>query len=288
MTFHCSNPDFHIRSIPENDTFAVRRQALCTSEIFRDMFACCGDDASEDTLDLHESTGSLVALLNLLHDPPHRPIQFKRDESNLIPKVWNDPKTVIPLPLLPALFKLADKYALPSDTVMDVLAEHLLAHAPDAPLRVYTFALSHGLPRSVVSDASQYLQPMANYRLSEVTAIPVEEYHRVIQLQDFRVRKLREYLLSEEIFPHGYGACSSHTRETEKLWHSKRMSLAAKVETLTDISGELEETVATQEPVQNCTVCRKACIAAVEMLRYKCRKIPRTVDKMRTVKGFED
>ncbi|KIK71302.1 hypothetical protein GYMLUDRAFT_149640 [Collybiopsis luxurians FD-317 M1] len=279
MSFRCENPDFHVRSIPDNETFAVCRQALCTSEVFRDMFACCGDNY-EETLDLHESTESLVALLNLLHHPLQPPTQFKRDDFHFIPKVRNDPKTVIPLPLLPTLFELADKYALPSDRVVDVLAAHLLAHAPDAPLTVYTFAVSHGL-RSVVSQASQYLQPMANYSLSEVRIIPVEDYHRVIQLQDLRIKTMRNYLLSEDIFPHGYGSCPSHSRETEQLWHSKRMSLAAKVETLTDVAGEME-IVAYQEPVQSCAICRKACVAAVEMLRYKCRKIPRTVDKLKT------
>ncbi|KAJ3795822.1 hypothetical protein GGU11DRAFT_201287 [Lentinula aff. detonsa] len=275
MTFQCSNSDFHVRSVQDNEIFAVRRQALCSSEVFRDMFTCCGE--SEEVLDLHESADSLAALLNLLHRPPQPPTQLKRDEFNHIPKVWNDPKTVIPLPLLPKLFELADKYALPSDSVVEVLGEHLLAHAPEEPLAVYVFALSQGL-HHIASKAVQYLQPMANYNLDEVKMIPIEAYHRVVQLQDTRVKAMRKYLLSEDIFPHGYGSCASHSRETVQLWNSKRMSLAVKIETLTDVAGEME-IAAYQEPVQSCAVCRRACIAAVEMLRYKCRKIPRTVDE---------
>ncbi|KAH7880427.1 uncharacterized protein C8R40DRAFT_252575 [Lentinula edodes] len=276
MSFQCSNADFHVRSVHDNELFAVRRQALCSSEVFRDMFTCCGE--SEETLDLHETADSLAALLILLHHPPQPPTKIKRDKYNLIPKVWNDPKTVIPLPLLPRLFELADKYALPPDSVTEVLGEHLLAHASEEPLTVYVIAHSQELHR-IASQASQFLQPMANYSLHEVKAIPIEAYHRFVQLQDTRVKAMRKYLLSEDIFPHGYGICASHSRETTQLWHSKRMSLAVKVETLTDVAGEME-IVVYQEPVQSCAVCRKACIAAVEMLRYKCRKIPRTVDKL--------
>ncbi|KAJ3966766.1 hypothetical protein EV361DRAFT_973458 [Lentinula raphanica] len=275
MLFQCSNPDFHVRSVQNNEIFAVRRQALSTSKVFRDMFTCCGE--SEQTLDLHESADNLSALLNLLHRPPPPPTQIKRDEYHLIPKVWNDPKTVIPLPLLPRLFTLADKYALP-ESVVGVLGKHLLAHAPEEPLMVYILALSQDL-HHVASQTSQYLQPMANYDLDEVKAIPVEAYHRVVQLQDTRVKAMRKYLLSEDIFPHGYGSCATHSRETTHLWNSKRMSLAVKVETLTDVAGEME-IAAYQEPIQSCAVCRKACVAAVEMLRYKCRKIPKTVDKL--------
>lgn len=164
------------------------------------MFACC--EVSEETLDLHETAETLTVLFNLLHSPPNPPHQFRRDESNLIPKVWNDPKTIIPLPLLPRLFVLADKYALPSDSVVDVLALHLLAQAPDEPLFVYTLALSRGL-YNVAAKTSQFLQPMANYSVDDVKTIPVEHYHRVIQLQDIRVKTMRKYLLSEDIFPHG-------------------------------------------------------------------------------------
>ncbi|KAE9410787.1 hypothetical protein BT96DRAFT_804483 [Gymnopus androsaceus JB14] len=277
-TFQCANPDFYVRSLLDNETFAVRRQALSdNSEIFHDMFTCCGGD-SEEILDLQESADTLSSLLNLLHDPPPPPVQFRRDQSNLLPKVWYDPKTVIPLPLLPRLFELADKYAL-SDSVVEVLALHLLAHGPDEPLEVYTLALSRGL-HSVACKTTQYLRPIAQYNGDDVKMIPVEEYHRVVQLQDIRVKTMRKHLLQEDIFPHGYGSCPSHSRETANLWNSKRMNLAWQVETLTDVAGEME-IVAYQEPVENCTLCRKACIAAVEMLRYKCRKIPRTVDKIK-------
>lgn len=41
---------------------------------------------------------------------------------------------------------------------------------------------------------------------------------------------------------------------------------------VTDVAGEME-IVAYQQPVQNCTVCRKACIAAVEMLRVSVNSV---------------
>lgn len=126
------------------------------------------------------------ASLQLLHNPPPPPVAI----------------SVIPLPLLSTMFELADKYVIDSPLV-ESLKVHLEAHAPAHPLQVYSFATLHDMDR-IASEASQYVMPMASYRLDEVKVIPsVQAYHKIVRLQDFRVRALRELLLAEEIFPHG-------------------------------------------------------------------------------------
>lgn len=138
------------------------------------MFALCApcSDASpgaEENLDLHEKAGILEVLLQLLHNPPPPPVAISFDEkfTTRLPKVRFESHTVIPLPLLSTMFELADKYVIDSPLV-ESLKVHLEAHAPAHPLQVYSFAT-----------------------------------HKIVRLQDFRVRALRELLLAEEIFPHG-------------------------------------------------------------------------------------
>ncbi|ESK98463.1 hypothetical protein Moror_213 [Moniliophthora roreri MCA 2997] len=242
------------------------------------MFCCCSD--TDKSMDLHENATTTGALLALIHRPPSQPvISHQSDPANgLLPKVIHDPATVIPLPILPSLFALADKYSL-SETITQSLREHLLAHAPNDPLRVYGLAVSFNLT-SIASKASQYLQPLASYSSHQIKAIPtVDAYHRVAQLQDFRVKSLRQILLEEDIFPHGYGSCASHREATISVWQEMRMTLALKVDTLTDVAGEMES-IANLPPVKDCSACRKACIAAVDMLRYKCRKVPRETERL--------
>ncbi|KAK7463851.1 hypothetical protein VKT23_005786 [Stygiomarasmius scandens] len=278
MSFHCTYPDFSVRSTIDNQAFAVSRKALCTSEVFRNMFSCCDDshsEVSDQSMDLLESSASLCLLLTLLHSPPDPPTLPKQDGPWDLGPALNTDSSVIPLPILAQLFLLADKYAL-SDSVTKVLSEHLLANAPLNPLFVYGFALSAGFP-DIASKACRWLKPMALYSQEEIKIIPtVEAYHNVIRLQDLRVKALKRILLEEEIFPHGYGACSSHLNETQTIWHSARINLARKVETLTDVAGEMEDLLS-ERPIRDCSACRKACTAAVEMLRYKCRKAPRTL-----------
>ncbi|KAK7058285.1 hypothetical protein VNI00_001916 [Paramarasmius palmivorus] len=203
LAHSCPEPDFFIRSVPDNQTFPAKRDALAsTSEVFRDMFSCCNDE--EKLLDLHECPTTTATLLALIHQPPSLPVALRESDpaDGLIPKVVHDPTTVIPLPILPSLFALADKYSL-SDTIIQSLRGHLLANAPNDPLHVYGLALSLEL-EGVASKATQYLKPLASYSLDQIKAIPtVDAYHRVAQLQDFRVRSLRQILLEEDIFPHG-------------------------------------------------------------------------------------
>ncbi|TFK41355.1 hypothetical protein BDQ12DRAFT_437031 [Crucibulum laeve] len=289
-SFHCENPDFTVRSVADGTTFEVQRAAMQRSDVFRDMFSCCEANATnaatpaatDDTLDLHESSPILTVLLRLLHDPPAPPVRILDDESELrkivlqLPKIRYDPMTVIPLPLLVSLlFELVDKYAL-SESVTETLREQLLANVPTHPLQVYGFATLHGMDR-IASEATQYLRPMASYRLSDIKLIPtVEAYHKVVRLQDLRVKTLRELVLSEDIFPHGYGECSSHRDTAISYWNRQRKALAGRIETGTDVAGEMGALTNTF----TCKACHKACNAAVDMLAYKCRKVPRMIHQL--------
>jgi hypothetical protein len=169
------------------------------------MFASCDPEApvgdrGED-LALHETSGELATLLRLLHDPPAPPAELPPTDKFRI--VCYDPATVLPLPLLLSVFfRLADKYAV-VESISSVLRVHLVANAPANGLEVYSFASRHDMDWEA-NAASQYVLPMASYRFEEIKIIPgVVAYHKLIRLQDFRVKALRELLLGEDIFPHG-------------------------------------------------------------------------------------
>ncbi|KAF9535530.1 hypothetical protein CPB83DRAFT_841924 [Crepidotus variabilis] len=243
-----------------------------------DMFTCCDETSGsqlEPVLELQEKSGELAALLQLLHHPPSPPLELPRD--NKFDPVVYDPASIIPLPLLkPLLSTLADKYSL-EEEIVDVLKVHLLAHAPAHSLEVYGFASLHGMEWEV-SGASQYVLPMASYRFEEVKVIPtVAAYHNLVRLQDFRVKALRDLLLGEELFPHGYGKCQSHWEMSNEKWDRQRKALIGRIESATDVAGEMD---ALTDTFQDCKMCHKACTAAVEMLAYKCRRLPRRLDQL--------
>ncbi|KAF9014971.1 hypothetical protein BDQ17DRAFT_1340266 [Cyathus striatus] len=288
-SFNCLRPDFLVRSISDGTTFPVQRGALNNSEVFRDMFTVCetGPPAprkvDDQVLELHEPGNILAALIRILHDPPIPPIPIPTDDIQddrfrvKVPKVQYIPETVIPLPLLVSLFfNLVDKYELP-DSVSDILCVHLTAHAHVHPLRVYSFACMHALDK-VAASASQYLDPIASYSLQDVRTLPnIDSYHRVVQLQDLRVKKLRELVLAEGIFPRGYGECPAHKEQTMDLWDRQRKALAPKIQTNTDVAGEMDRLT---ETLQHCKACYKACIAAVDLLAYKGFRLPKRIDQL--------
>ncbi|KAH0590394.1 hypothetical protein H2248_000560 [Termitomyces sp. 'cryptogamus'] len=292
-TFECENSDFIVRSVPDDVSFEVKRTSMRNSEVFRDMFlfgdttttnrTTTTNQCDEQFVDLHESSTALIALLRLLHHPPAPPVALKlmgnaQVFDHRLPKRVYDPSTVIPLPLLLSLlYGLVDKYAI-SDSVTETLNEHLLAHAPQFPLPVYAFAITNGFDH-VAYEASQYMLPLASYTAEEVAVIPtVPAYHKIVRLQTLRVKALRDLVLREDIFPHGYGACISHQRETIASWEAKRTSLAVVIETTTDISGEMEEVM--EILPQDCKTCQKACTAACQMLAYKSRRIIGRIDQL--------
>jgi hypothetical protein len=262
-TFHCDDPDFCVRSVRDGTQYHVQRSCLSSSEVFRtssltsvvylrhvnlwtgDMFACCdmgyvtnlsNDSDPNQILDLDEPGDVLEILLQVLHFPPPLPIPHPHDtqeekHQTEIRTRRHVPASIIPLPLLPQLFHLADKYIL-SETITQSLRTHLEAHSPTHPLQVYGFATTRAWD-TIAAEASKFLlhPPLSAYTIQEVKVIPtVEAYQKLVLLHAFRVKRLREVLLAEEIFPHGYGACPTHRQQASELWERKRSSLAPLIE----------------------------------------------------------
>ena len=177
------------------------------THILEDMFSCCDENTRfsklDPMLDLHEKSGELATLLRLLHDTPPPPADMPRENDSSESLLQFNRSTIIPMPLLKSLLSVtADKYVLDPEIVR-VLRAHLNAHASTDGLEVYGFASSHGLEWEACN-ASQYVSPLASYRLEEIQVIPnVTEYHKLVRLQHFRVKALRDLLLGEELFPHG-------------------------------------------------------------------------------------
>ncbi|KAF8640987.1 hypothetical protein AX17_000632 [Amanita inopinata Kibby_2008] len=239
------------------------------------MFDCCDPDEHDtsakpgmpQTLDLHESSQVIIALLRLLHEPLGRPIEEPSEADSFISSQLHRTRynlsTVVPLPLITTMiYELVDKYAL-SETMVDTLWLHVEAHAATDPLQVYAFATLHGMHRTA-SNASQYMAPLASYRSDQVKAIPtLEAYHKLVQLQDLRLKGLKKLLLSEDLFPHGYGKCSVHHVRATTIWDAQRKALAIRVDTGIDIAGEMTSIA---NDFDDCAQCSKAFTAAIGML----------------------
>ncbi|KAI6045043.1 hypothetical protein EDC04DRAFT_2865519 [Pisolithus marmoratus] len=285
--------NFIVKSIPDQIEFKVQRCDLEKSEIFRDMFALCDQGiASTDVVktlladscyvELDEPAQALTTLLELLRQPPHPPLlslpncvsaQERWIKLPFSQRYEHD--SVIPFPLLPGMILLADKYSL-SEPLTRSLRSHLVANAFLHPLKVYGFATANGF-EDVAAEASTYLlhPPLASYSREDISVIPsVAAYHDLVQLHAHRIKRLQEILLSEEIFPFGYGSCTMHCDETTRSWNKLREQLAPRIEAASDIAAEMRKLI---NQFSSCQACRKACIAATEMLEYKCRRIARTI-----------
>jgi hypothetical protein len=184
--------------------------------------------------------------------------------------------SVIPFPVLPFMLHLADKYGLP-ETITCSLHLHVQANASTNPLPVYAYATAHNLPK-IAAEASAHLlhPPLSSYTKEDIQIIPtVTAYHELLRLHEYRKYKLRDILLNEYIFPHGYGTCPAHKQWATQLWEQKRVYLATQIEAATDIAGEMHDLA---DQLSSCPLCHKALTAAVDMLQYKCRRVARTVD----------
>lgn len=290
-------PDFRVKSIPDQVEFVVQRCALENSEVFRDMFALCDrkrstdDDGDKSCVELDEPAEILRTLLKLLSHPPAPPLlsplayEFGSLHESWIRLPFSqryDHDSVIPLPVLPGMIRLADKYCL-SEPLVRSLRTHLLANAFLHPLKVYGFATAHGFD-DIAVEASAYLlhPPLASYSRKDISVIPtVAAYHDLVQLHANRVNSLRTILLSEDVFPFGYGACDAHRDETVRAWNERRAHLAPKIEAASDLASEMKVLL---DQFSSCRTCSKACIAATEMLAYKCRRVARTIKHSREVK----
>jgi len=120
--------------------------------------------------------------------------------------------------------------------------------------------------------------PVASYSYDEISFIPnVVAYHNLVRLQDLRRKSLRNLILEEDIFPHGYGECSLHREQTIASWARQRNALEGRIESATDIAAEMD---ALKDTLRHCKTCLKACTAAVEMLAYKSNRIIKRLDQL--------
>jgi len=206
------------------------------------MFACCDhgfelvNDSDEDkpgfqqaVLDLDETGHALAMLLRLIQHPPAPPPVEISEGTR--PQFKLDADSVIPFPILPLMLSLADKYGV-SETVIRSLHLHMQCNAARHPLPIYAYATRHDLP-IIAAEASAHLlhPPLSTYTKDEIQIIPsVTAYHDLLRLHEYRKSRLREILLKEDLFPYGYGSCTTHRQWATQLWEQKRMHLAAHIE----------------------------------------------------------
>ena len=302
-------PDFLIRSTYTQDvSFLVERSALTqASEVFRDMFHVCeppeagwedvGDSQNGSSIeecrinmDIPEPPDVLRMLFKLLHSQPAPLPSIKelteKDKQYNQSKQYLDgvlrspiPQTnAIPLPLLRPLFALADKYLL-VPSLVSTLHSHLTAHTQVQPLEVYALATTLSLSEVAAYASSHLLSPpLDTYAPGTLSILPsIESLHLLYLLHTHRIKKFHEILANEAIFPHGYGKCASrgHSERAEEAWrHRKRVLLSmGRIEAGTDVSSEMRSVL---ETFEDCAICTKAGIAAIEMLevRYYCSTYP--------------
>lgn len=191
------------------------------------MFSCCTKEGGSDdssTIELYETANDVALLIQLLSYPPSE-LSWKSMIKGTSQRTFVPMEAVIPHPLLPRLFVLAEKYAFTSP-IMNALQTHLAAQAPAAPILVYGIATQYSLP-DIADKASAFITaPLDTYSTGQIKIIPnAEAYHKLLLLQNYRKLKMKELLEKEELFPHGYGACVSHKSHAEAVWNETRETL---------------------------------------------------------------
>lgn len=216
-------------------------RVFCTG----DMFDCCDSgfamstaDDMDHVLDLDEPAEVLNILLSLLHTPPPPPPlpqskhkAYMKNHSTTAQGAFAPNYSVIPFPLLPQMLQLADKYAL-SESLQQSLLAHMSSYVSVYPLEVYAFAMGRCL-QPLAIDASKYLlhPRLSAYSPKDIEIIPSPEaWQKLVLLHDIRIRGLREILQGEEIFPHGYGTCSSHRDKAIFLWQQRKIDIILKID----------------------------------------------------------
>ncbi|KAL1720637.1 hypothetical protein EV715DRAFT_271644 [Schizophyllum commune] len=265
-----------VRSTQDDTRLSVKRAALQKSEVFDGMFTVCGP-AAPPVLELDESGAHLELLLRLLNGPPPPPTSFGQEEasqhSSKFPKKLYNPDTIIPFPMLQLMYGLADKYIIDTEKA---LGPHLRAHCAEDAVRVYALALRAG-EDDIAAEASQFLRPIASYSSDEIAALPdARSVYRLVVLQDQRRRALTHLVLTEDIFPHGYGTCGAHQDQTLERWDNRRKRLSASVDADTDVAWEMDS-----EGSIGCAACDLAWSRAVAMLAYKSRKAISRIDQLK-------
>jgi hypothetical protein len=185
--------------------------------------------------------------------------------TNTEPETQEGLPSIIPLPVLRPLFDLADKYDVIPE-LHALLENHLTLNAPQYPLEVYAMATLLNF-EDVARSASAHLisRPLSSYTMEEISILPsVESYHRLTLLHAYRIEKLREVLMNEDIFPHDYGICSKHSETTRELWNMRKRHLEWRFTAGTDLSEEMSTI---QGSLQKCETCTKACLKALAMLK---------------------
>ncbi|KAG9014898.1 hypothetical protein FRB94_009056 [Tulasnella sp. JGI-2019a] len=189
---------------------------------------------------------------------------------------------LIPYPLLSPLCDLLDKYDVTRSYVTTIV-DHLKRNAPQHPLQIYS--LSHQLTFTnllpVASYASQFLlsPPLETYTLDEIDQnFPsLRAYHRLTLLHAHRKEKLREILITEQIFPHDYGLCPKHNEGARAIWAAHKTSIEARVTAGIDLPAEM---AIVKGSYTGCPTCELACERALAMIQYKVNKIAYTFDRV--------
>jgi len=263
-SYSCSDADLTIRSSLDGQTFPARSRSLASaSAVFDDMFSIC-TTSDNPTIDLLESSDTLVQLLQFIHYPPN---PYSAEDSPLS------------VDTISSLLTLADKYQFKTH-FLDTIHTHLSAHIPWFPMQVYVLATRYDIP-DMADQATAYLHrpPLPKWPENIIKALPsAQAYHTLLRLQAHRTEKFREILLAEDIFPHGYGNCILHGPATTKMWERARRIVATRLDAGSDVGEEMQQSLLTS--VAQCNACGMALNRAVDMLKYKCARVAKVASRV--------